>query len=277
MKNLFAALGIRVDKAEVSRETGLRLEDKVAIVTGGDTGIGKAICIAMAREGAKVVIDYHGDESAANALIEQIQAAGGTTCAIAADVSKEQDAVQLVEAAVRQYGKLDIMVNSAGTEEQHPFLEMPPDVYERIIAVNLTGVWLCSQIAARRMVEQSRGGRIINISSIHEEVAMPTNAPYCAAKGGVRMLTRTLSIELAPYGITVNNVCPGAIDTAMDKGVERDLEKYERLLKEIPLRRMGKPEEVAAMCVYLASDDAAYVTGSSLFIDGGMSKNSGSL
>ena len=106
---------------------------------------------------------------------------------------------------------------------------------------------------------------------------MPTNAPYCAAKGGVRMLTRTLSIELAPYGITVNNVCPGAIDTAMDKGVKRDVEKYERLLGEIPLGRMGKPEEVAAMCVYLASDDAAYVTGSSLFIDGGMSKNSGSL
>lgn len=277
MKNLFTALGIRVDKAEVSRETGLRLEDKVAIVTGGDTGIGKAICIAMAREGAKVVIDYHGDESPANALIEQIRMAGGTACTIAADVSKQQDAVELVEAAVRQYGALDIMVNNAGTEEQHPFLETPLDVYERIIAVNLTGVWLCSQIAARRMVQQSRGGRIINISSIHEEVAMPTNAPYCAAKGGVRMLTRTLSIELAPYGITVNNVCPGAIDATMDKGVKRDLEKYEQLLKEIPLRRMGKPEEVAAMCVYLASDDAAYVTGSSLFIDGGMSKNSGSL
>ena len=277
MKNLFAALGMRVDKAEVSRETGLRLEDKVAIVTGGDTGIGKAICVAMAREGAKVVIDYHGEESAADALVKQIQAAGGTSCAIGADVSKSQEVARLIEAAVLRYGNLDIIVNNAGTEEQHPFLEMPLEVYDRVIAVNLTGVWLCSQIAARRMVEQNRGGRIINISSIHEEVAMPTNAPYCAAKGGVRMLTRTLSIELAPYGITVNNVCPGAIDTAMDKDVKRDLEKYERLLREIPLRRMGKPEEVAAMCVYLASDDAAYVTGASLFIDGGMSKKGGSL
>jgi len=277
MKNLFAALGIRVDKAEVSRETGLRLEDKVAIVTGGDTGIGKAICVAIAREGAKVVIDYHGEESAADALVKQIQAAGGTSCAIGADVSKSQEVARLIEAAVLRYGNLDIIVNNAGTEEQHPFLEMPLEVYDRVIAVNLTGVWLCSQIAARRMVEQNRGGRIINVSSIHEEVAMPTNAPYCAAKGGVRMLTRTLSIELAPYGITVNNVCPGAIDTAMDKDVKRDLEKYERLLREIPLRRMGKPEEVAAMCVYLASDDAAYVTGASLFIDGGMSKKGGSL
>lgn len=277
MKNLFAALGMRVDKAEVSRETGLRLEDKVAIVTGGDTGIGKAICVAIAREGAKVVIDYHGEESAADALVKQIQAAGGTSCAIGADVSKSQEVARLIEAAVLRYGNLDIIVNNAGTEEQHPFLEMPLEVYDRVIAVNLTGVWLCSQIAARRMVEQNRGGRIINVSSIHEEVAMPTNAPYCAAKGGVRMLTRTLSIELAPYGITVNNVCPGAIDTAMDKDVKRDLEKYERLLREIPLRRMGKPEEVAAMCVYLASDDAAYVTGASLFIDGGMSKKGGSL
>jgi glucose 1-dehydrogenase len=277
MKNLFAALGIRVDRAEVSRETGLRLEDKVAIVTGGDTGIGKAICMAMAREGAKVVIDYHGDESAANDLVKQIESAGGRSCAIGADVSKPHETAQLIETAVRRYGNLDIIVNNAGTEEQHPFLEMPLEVYERVIAVNLTGVWLCSQIAARRMVEQKRGGRIINISSIHEEVAMPANAPYCAAKGGVRMLTRTLSIELAPYGITVNNVCPGAIDTAMDKGLKRDPEKYERLLREIPLRRMGKPEEVAAMCVYLASDDAAYVTGASLFIDGGMSKKGGSL
>ncbi|HEV3153356.1 MAG TPA: SDR family oxidoreductase [Candidatus Baltobacteraceae bacterium] len=277
MKNLLAALGVRVEKAEVSTETGLRLKDKVAIVTGGDTGIGKAICIAMAHEGARVVVDYHGDPAPANNLVADIASFGGTACAIAADVSKPVDAQSLIESAVRRYGGVDIMVNNAGTEEEHPFLEMPLEVYNRVIAVDLTGVWLCAQAAARQMADQKRGGRIINISSIHEEVAMPTNAPYCAAKAGVRMLTRTLSVELAQYGITINNVCPGAIDTPMDKSVKRDPVKHEKLLSEIPMRRMGKPEEVAAMCVYLASDDAAYVTGASLYIDGGMSKNAGSL
>lgn len=254
-----------------------RLAGKVAIVTGGDTGIGKAICISLAREGASIVIDYHGDAAPAEALVAQIAAAGGTACAVGADVSKPQEVQQLVDAAVDRYGGIDVMVNNAGTEEEHPFLEMPLDVYERIIEVDLTGVWLCTQAAARRMADQKRGGRIINISSIHEEVAMPKNAPYCAAKAGVRMLARTLSVELAQYGITVNNICPGAIDTPMDKNVKEDPKKHEKLLSEIPLRRMGKPEEVAAMCVYLASDEASYVTGASLFIDGGMSKNSGSL
>lgn len=254
-----------------------RLAGKVAVVTGGDTGIGKAICISLAREGARVVVDYHGEAAPADALVQQIAADGGTACAVGADVSKPQEAQQLIDAAVERYGGIDVMVNNAGTEEEHPFLEMPLEVYERIIGVDLTGVWLCTQAAARRMAEQKRGGRIINISSIHEEIAMPKNAPYCAAKAGVRMLARTLAVELAKYDITVNNICPGAIDTPMDKNVKEDPKKHEQLLSEIPLRRMGKPDEVAAMCVYLASDDASYVTGASLFIDGGMSKYSGSL
>jgi glucose 1-dehydrogenase len=277
MKNLLAVFGVRVEKAELSKESGLRLRDKVAIVTGGDTGIGKAICIAMAREGARIVIDYHGEQAPADALARQIEAEGGSACAVGADVSSAQDVSNLIDAAVQRYGKIDIMVNNAGIEEKHPFLEMPLEIYEKVIAVNLTGMWLCSQAAARAMVHQKSGGRIINISSIHEEVSMPTNAPYCASKAGVRMLTRTISVELAPYGITVNDVCPGAIETPMDKPVKQNPEKYNELLSEIPMRRMGKPEEVAAMCVYLASDDAAYVTGASLVIDGGMSKQSGSL
>jgi glucose 1-dehydrogenase len=277
MKNLLAALGVRIEKAEVSQETGLRLEGKVAIVTGGDTGIGKAISIALSREGAKIVIDYYGDGSPASALVNQIQSAGGSAYAVAADVSDPQQAAQLVQAVVERYGKIDILVNNAGVEQKRAFLDMPLDVYAKVIAVNLTGVWLCSQLAARQMVEQKTGGRIINISSIHEEIAMPTNAPYCAAKGGVRMLARTLSVELAPHRITVNNVCPGAIETPMDTHVEHDPEEYERLIGEIPMHRMGKPEDVAAMCVYLATEAAAYVTGASLFIDGGMSKKSGSL
>lgn len=277
MKNLLAALGVRSERAEVSRETGLRLQDKVAIVTGGDTGIGKAISIAMAREGAKVVVDYHGERAPASALVREIAAFGGTACDIAADVSKADDMHALVGAAVERYGKLDVMVNNAGIEQQHSFIEMPLDVYEKTLAVNLTGAWLGCQLAAQQMVKQQRGGRIINISSIHEEVAMPTNAAYCASKGAIRMLTRTIAIELAKYGITVNDVCPGAVDTPIDASIKRDPQKMNALLSEIPARRMGRPEEIAQLCVYLASEDAAYVTGASIFIDGGMSKKSGSL
>lgn len=277
VKNLLAAFGVRAEKAEVTRETGLRLQDKVAIVTGGDTGIGKAICIAMAREGAKIAIDYHGEDAPAIALAAQIRGFGGTACPIGADISKPEEMRRLIEATVERYGKIDIMVNNAGVEEQHPFIGMPLEVYEKIIAVNLTGAWLGCQLAARQMVEQQSGGRIINISSVHEDVAMPTNAAYCASKGGIRMLTRTIAVELAQYGITVNDVCPGAIDTPIDAAVKRDPEKMKALLSEIPMRRMGRPEEVAQLCVYLASEDAAYVTGASIFIDGGMSKQSGSL
>lgn len=277
MKNLLAAFGVRTEKVEISRETGLRLRDKAVIVTGGDTGIGKAICIAMAREGARVVIDYHGEPAPAQALVREIAAFGGTACEIGADVSKAADVAQLIDAAVQRYGKLDVMVNNAGIEEEHPFLEMPLSVYEKTLAVNLTGTWLGCQLAARKMVEQGRGGRIINISSIHEDTTMPANAAYCVSKGGMRMLTRTIAVELARYGITVNDVCPGAIDTPIDAPVKRDPEKMKALLAEIPMRRMGRPEEIAQLCVYLASEDAAYVTGASIVIDGGMSKQSGSL
>ncbi len=277
MKNLLSALGVRMERAEVSHETGVRLKQKVAIVTGGDTGIGKAICLAMAREGARVVIDYHGSRAPADALVQEISGFGGTACAIGADVCSAGEVAELVTTAVRQYGSLDVFVNNAGIEEKHPFLEMPLDVFEKIVAVNLRGAWLGAQTAARQMAKQKNGGRIINISSVHEEIAMPTNAAYCAAKGGLRMLTRTIAVELAQYGITVNDVCPGAIDTPMDVNVKKNPQEFDELLSEIPLHRMGKPEEIAGLCVYLASDEAAYVTGASFFIDGGMSKKSGSL
>jgi glucose 1-dehydrogenase len=246
-------------------------------VTGGDTGIGKAICLALAAEGAKIVIDYHGDRAPADALEKEIAGNGGQAIAVSADVSSPQEVDALIGAAVQRFGLVDIMVNNAGIEEKHPFLEMPFEVFQKVVAVNLTGAWLCAQAAAKQMVHQKRGGRIINISSVHEELSMPTNAPYCAAKGGLRMLTRTIAVELAPHGITVNNICPGAVDTPMDKPLKQKPEELEKLLSEIPLHRMGKPEEVAAMCAYLASDEAAYVTGASLFIDGGLSKKSGSL
>lgn len=252
--------------------------DGTALVTGGDSGIGRAISLGLARAGARVVIDYHGaDDGAARALVREIEGFGGRATAIRADVSDPGQVERLIGHAVTTFGGLDIIVNNAGLEEQHPFLETPLAAWSRVIAVDLTGVWLCSQGAARQMVAQGRGGRIINISSIHEDVAMPTNAPYCAAKGGVRMLMRTLAVELAPHGITVNNICPGAIDTKMDARLKVEPDAFEVLLDEIPLHRMGQPDEVAGVCVFLASAAGAYVTGASYVIDGGMSRNAGSL
>jgi len=255
----------------------MHLADKVAIVTGGDTGIGKAISLGLAREGARVVIDYFGDNQPATAVVDAIETFGGKAFAVAADISKADEVDELAKATVKHFGGIDILVNNAGIEEKHPFLEMPLDVWSKVIAVNLTGAWLCAQSAARQMVKQKRGGRIVNISSIHEDVTMPTNAPYCAAKGGLRMLMRTIAVELAEYGITVNNICPGAVDTPMDASLKADSKKYDKLLSEIPLHRMAKPEEIAALCAFLASDQAAYITGASYVIDGGMTKKSGSL
>jgi glucose 1-dehydrogenase len=253
------------------------LADKVAIVTGGDTGIGKAISLAMAGAGARVMIDYVGDEAPANAVVEQIENFGGTAAAFSADVSKPDDVDALVAQTARHFGGLDILVNNAGIEQKHPFLDVPFELYEKTIAINLTGVWLCSQRAAKQMVKQKRGGRIVNISSVHEDLTMPTNAAYCASKGGVRMLMRTIALELAPYGITVNDVCPGAVDTPMDAALKHDAPEYQALLAEIPLHRMAKPEEIADLCIFLASEAAAYITASSYVIDGGMMQKSGSL
>jgi glucose 1-dehydrogenase len=255
----------------------LRLRDKVAIVTGSSSGIGEAVAKAFAREGASVVIDYYGNEGRARDVVGSIETEGGRAVAVGADVSKEADVKKLVDTAVEQFGALDILVNNAGIEHLMPFLETPLDVWQRVIDTNLTGTWICSQLAARQMAQRKCGGRIINISSVHEDITMPTNAPYCASKGGMKMLMRTIAVELAPLNITVNNVCPGAIDTPIQNQLKKDPHKVEELLSEIPLHRMGSPEEVAGLCVFLASDEGAYVTGASYVIDGGMTKKSGSL
>ena len=248
----------------------MRLEGKVAIVTGGGTGIGKGIATVMAREGAAVVVDYVGKPDAAQETVNTITAAGGKAVAVAADVSKSDQVDALIAAAVSQFGRLDIMVNNAGVEKKMPFVDTPEDYWDFVISINLKGPFLCSKAAARQMIAQSGGGRIINISSVHEDLPMPTNAPYCATKGGLRMLMRTICVELAPHGITVNNIGPGAIDTPMDADLKAHPAQMAELLAEIPIGRMGQPEEVANLAVYLASDDAAYVTGSTYFIDGGM-------
>ena len=256
----------------------MELQNKVAVVTGAATGIGKAIALQMAREGAAVAIDYIvGQRQKADEIIGQIEKDGGKAIAVEADITNVDQVNNLIEQSARTFDRIDIMVNNAGVEQEHPFLEMPLDVWNWVIAVDLTGPWLGSQAAARQMVKQGDGGRIINISSVHEDLPMPTNAPYCAAKGGLRMLMRTLAVELAPHKITVNNIGPGAIDTDLDAPTINDPPKFARLLGEIPLGRVGQPSEVARLAVYLASDAAAYATGSTYFIDGGMLRQSGSL
>jgi glucose 1-dehydrogenase len=256
---------------------GMSAEQRVALVTGAATGIGKAIALKLAHESVAILVDYADDAASAENLVAAIEAAGGKAAALHADISKTDDVERLIGLAVERYGGLDILVNNAGIEEKHAFVDTPLEVVRRILEVNFFGTWLCSQAAARLMIRQNRGGRIVNISSVHEELPMPTNAPYCASKGAVRMLMRTIADELAAYGITVNNVCPGAVDTPMDQDVKANPNEYRTLLREIPLRRMARPEEIADLVAYLAGDSAAYVTGASFVIDGGMTVRSGSL
>ena len=255
----------------------MRVANKVAIVTGAATGIGREIAFHFAREGAAVVVDYVDKPDKANAVVTEIEKSGGRALAVQADVSKPDQVQNLFEKTVQAFGRLDILVNNAGIEKEVPFWEVPLELWNSVIAVDLTGPFLCAQAAARQMIAQGGGGRILNISSVHEDMPMPTNLPYCAAKGGLRMLMRTAAVELAPHKVTVNNIGPGAIDTPLDKPTKDDPQKYKTLLNEIPLGRMGQPSEVAELAAFLASDAAAYITGSTYFIDGGMLRQSGSL
>ena len=252
-------------------------QERTAIVTGGATGIGAAIARALAAAAVHVVIDYVGDPAPARALVAELEGRGARAIACEANVALPADADRLVAAAVAAFGGLDILVNNAGIETRYPFVDTPDEVWQREIAVNLSGPFYCSRSAAKQMIAQARGGRIVNVSSIHEEVAAPTNAPYCASKGGLRMLMRTIAVELAPHDITVNNVAPGAIDTPMDAATIANPKLDDELLAEIPLHRWGKPEEVAGLVVWLCSDAAADITGTTVVIDGGMMRQAGSL
>jgi glucose 1-dehydrogenase len=254
----------------------MRLSGKVAIITGAATGIGQDIALEFAREGASVVVDYVGNVAPDDTLA-QIRALGGNAIGVAANVSDPAQVQSLIQQTVAKFGKLDILVNNAGIEKKIAFVDYPLDEWQKILAVNLTGPFLCAQAAARQMIAQGNGGRIINISSVHEDLPMPTNAPYCASKGGLRMLMRTIAVELAPHNITVNNIGPGAVFTPIDEDVEKDAKLNAAILAEIPLGRWGQPRDIANMAVYLASDDASYVTGSTFFVDGGMLRQAGSL
>jgi glucose 1-dehydrogenase len=243
------------------------LAGKVAIVTGASSGIGYAIAQLFGRHGASVAINYvaHGED--AQQLVGEIEAAGGRAIAVEGDVSDPAAVEALVETTVATFGRLDVLVNNAGIEASAPLLETDKENWDRTIAVDLTGPFLCLQAAAKRM--QKDGGSIVNISSIHEDTPFPDHTPYVAAKGGLRMLMRNASFELAQYGIRVNNVAPGAIATPINAATLGDPEKVKRLRAIVPLQRMGEPAEVAEVVLFLASDRASYVTGSTYYVDGG--------
>lgn len=254
-----------------------QLDQKVAVVTGADSGIGRAIAIQLAEEGAAVVVNYAHAQDKAEEVRRIITQRHGRAIVVQADVSSYQQVASLVQRAVEQFERLDIMVNNAGIEIHSPFLQETEEHFDRVLAVDLKGAFFGAQLAAREMIKRRIAGRIITISSVHEDLPMPANVPYCCAKGGLRMLTRTICLELAPHHITVNNIGPGAVHTPIDRDVEADPEKMTALLNEIPLRRMARAEEVAKLALYLASDAASYVTGATFFIDGGLMRNTGGL
>jgi glucose 1-dehydrogenase len=242
------------------------LNGKVAIVTGAGSGIGHAIAERFAAAGASVCVNYLGYEDEAKALAQRLPRA----IAVKADVSKVAEVQALVDATVKQLGPIDVLVNNAGLERSAPFLDMDEASWDVVLDVDLKGAFLCAQACGRVMRDSGKGGSIVNISSIHEDVAFPGFTSYCAAKGGLRMVMRNAALELAPFGIRVNNVAPGAIATPINAKTLNDPDRVALLQRIIPLARMGRPEEVAEVALFLASDASSYVTGSTYYVDGGM-------
>jgi glucose 1-dehydrogenase len=250
------------------------LSGKVAIVTGGNSGIGQAIVLELARRHAIVVIDYVAHPEATDALEREVAKLGDRSIGIAADASNLADLQRLVDQAVGTFGRLDIMVNNAGVETRTAILDTTEDQYDRVMAINLKSAFFGTQIAARQMIRQGGGGRIINISSVHEDWPMPGNTPYCLSKGGMRMLTRTAGVELARHNILVVGVGPGAVATPINLATMNDPEQLARLNAAIPLGRMARPEEVASVVAFLAGDGASYLAATTIFADGGIMQNS---
>ena len=244
------------------------LKGRRALVTGASSGIGEAIASRLAAAGATVIIVYRSHAAAAKKTVAHIEASGGAAIAFRADMAKEREIRSLFMQVFKKVGSLDILVNSAGLETIRPFLTLPLKDWDQVMSVNLRAVFLCSQLAAQNMVKRKRGV-IINISSVHAFLPWVGGAHYCASKGGLEMLMKTTALELAGKGVRVNNVAPGAIATPINNSWLHDAAKRRRELKRIPLHRIGRPEEVAKAVLYLASDEASYVTGTTLVIDGG--------
>jgi glucose 1-dehydrogenase len=252
----------------------MSLKNKVAIVTGGNSGIGQSIVLELARQGANIVIDYVAHPEATAALERQVAALGDQCTGVHADVSQIADLQKLVATAVAKLGRLDIMVNNAGIETRTSVVDTTEDQYDAVLKINLKSAFFGTQLAAKQMIKQGGGGRIINITSVHEDWPMPGNTAYCLSKGGMRMLTRTAGVELAPHDILVVGVGPGAVATPINTGTMDDPTLLKKLDNAIPLGRMAQPQEIASVVGFLAGAGASYLTAMTIIADGGLMQSS---
>lgn len=246
------------------------LKNKVVVITGGSTGIGKAIALRFAREHAKIVFNYLQDEDTAKKASEEIEDLGEDSLYIQGDVSKEEDVISLKKFAIQKFGGINVWINNAGTEDQVNSDEMSIDTWKSVLDVNLTGTFIGCREAIKYFKDKQVEGAIVNLSSVHEIIPWPTFAHYAAAKSGTRMLTKTLALEYAKQGIRVNAVAPGAIDTPINAAKFIDQEVLQQTTSMIPLHRIGRADEIAATVAWLSSKEAGYITGQSIVVDGGM-------
>lgn len=246
------------------------LKSKVAVITGGSKGIGTAISERFGKEKMSVVINYNSDEKGAQAAADKVIANGGTAVIMQANVATEEGNQKLLQTALDNFGDLDVWVNNAGMEVKSPTHELKLDDWNKMIAIDETGVFLGSKTALAYFKDHGKKGNIINMSSVHEQIPWPTFAGYAAAKGSVKMFTKTIAMEYAKDGIRVNAIGPGAINTPINAEKFADKEQYDQTVSMVPMDRIGDPEEVAAGAAWLASKESSYVTGITLFIDGGM-------
>lgn len=246
------------------------LKGKVAIITGGNSGIGASIVLELAKHGANVAIDYVVNPAATENLEKQVIALGEQVIGIDADISKIADLQKMIDTTVKKFGHLDIFVNNAGVETRTSVLDTTEAQYDKVLAINLKSAFFGTQLAAKQMIKQGKGGRIINITSVHEDWPMPNNTPYCLSKGGMRMLTRTAALELAKHNILITGVGPGAVATPINLSTMQNPELMKKLDAAIPLGRMAQPDEIAKVVAFLAGDGASYITATTVFVDGGL-------
>jgi glucose 1-dehydrogenase len=251
----------------------MRLIGKNALVTGSSQGIGQAIVLKFAEEGANVVVDYVTHPDTAKETVQLAEKFGRRAVAVQGNISKVADAKRVVQESVEALGGLDILVNNAGVERRAPFWEVTEADYDLVLDVNLKGAFFTTQAFVQHRLAVKQPGKVINVSSVHEELPFPHFTSYCASKGGMKMVTRNLSIELAPFGITINNIAPGAIETPINTALLNDPAELKALLENIPLARLGKTSDVAGVAVFLASADSDYITGTTIVVDGGLTWN----